>query len=73
MLGETWVVTDRRDGLFVYYRLGDEQIERLPEDVLDSPGERAVPISCSCLCERGMKSFSPLPNQSRKGGLRKLV
>jgi ArsR family transcriptional regulator len=48
ILREADVVEDRRDGTFIYYRLADARIERLLEDVLGSPGERTMPVSCSC-------------------------
>lgn len=56
VLREAEVVTDHRDGLFVYYRLADEQIERLLEEALGPVGERTVPDDCPCpRCEQQRK------------------
>jgi ArsR family transcriptional regulator len=48
VLREAGVVTDRRDGLFVYYRLADREVERLIELALGPAGERSKPVECSC-------------------------
>ena len=48
VLREPGIVSDRRDGLFVYYRLDDDQVERLLREVLGPVGERAEPIECPC-------------------------
>jgi ArsR family transcriptional regulator len=48
VLREAGVVTDRRDGLFVFYRLADEEVERLIEVALGPAGERSKPVECSC-------------------------
>ena len=48
VLREAEIVNDRRDGLFVYYRLDDGQVERLLGEVLGAVGERAEPIECPC-------------------------
>jgi ArsR family transcriptional regulator len=48
VLREAGVVTDRRDGLFVFYRLADEQVERLLEEVLGPVEERKGPLVCCC-------------------------
>jgi DNA-binding transcriptional ArsR family regulator len=47
-LREAGVVVDRKDGLLVYYRLDDPQVERLLEEVLGSAGERTHPQGCPC-------------------------
>jgi len=48
VLREAGVVTDRRDGLLVYYRLADQQVGRLLEEVL-GPAEKATrPPGCPC-------------------------
>jgi len=48
LLREADVVTDRKDGLFVFYRLSDRRVERLLEEVLGPAGERTVPENCPC-------------------------
>ena len=48
VLREEGMVTDRRDGLLVYYRLADGRIERLLEQVLGPAGEPARPPQCPC-------------------------
>jgi ArsR family transcriptional regulator len=48
VLREAGVVTDRKDGLLVYYRLADQQVERLLEEVLGSAGEATRPPDCPC-------------------------
>jgi DNA-binding transcriptional ArsR family regulator len=48
VLREAGVVTDRKDGLLVYYRLDDPQAERLLEEVLGPAGERTRPQGCPC-------------------------
>ncbi len=48
VLREGEVVTDRREGLFVYYRLVDERVERLLEQVLGPAHERREPVECTC-------------------------
>jgi ArsR family transcriptional regulator len=50
VLREAGVVTDRRDGLFVYYRLADEEVEQLIGAALGPPGERSTPAECPCPC-----------------------
>lgn len=47
-LREAQLVADRRDGLFVYYSLGDSDVERILEAMLGPP-EKDGPLSaCSC-------------------------
>jgi DNA-binding transcriptional ArsR family regulator len=48
VLREAGVVTDRRDGLFIYYRLADRDVERLMEVALGPAGARSKPVGCSC-------------------------
>ncbi len=48
VLREGEVVQDRRDGLFVYYRLADERVERLLEQALGPVGVRREPVECPC-------------------------
>ncbi len=48
VLREAGVVSDRRDGLFVYYQLVDGQVERLLQEVLGPAGERTEPAGCPC-------------------------
>jgi DNA-binding transcriptional ArsR family regulator len=42
------VVTDRREGLFVYYRLSDPQVERLLEQALGPAGQPTPIAGCPC-------------------------
>jgi len=48
VLREAGLVTDRKDGLLVYYRLADGRIERLLEQVLGPAGEPTRPPQCPC-------------------------
>jgi DNA-binding transcriptional ArsR family regulator len=48
VLREAGVVEDRKDGLLVYYRLVDPQVEQLLEHVLGPAGEATRPPSCPC-------------------------
>jgi ArsR family transcriptional regulator len=48
VLREAGVVQDRKDGLLVYYRLADPQVERLLEEMLEPAGERTAPAACPC-------------------------
>lgn len=50
LLREAEVVTARKDGLLVYYRLADRRVERLLEEVL-GPAEPATRLR-SCPCPR---------------------
>jgi ArsR family transcriptional regulator len=48
VLREAGVVTDRKDGLLVYYRLDDQRVERLLEEVL-GPIEGLMRLAdCPC-------------------------
>ena len=48
VLREAEVVTARKDGLLVYYRLADRRVERLLEEVL-GPAEQTTRLeSCPC-------------------------
>ena len=52
VLREAGVVTDRREGLFVHYRLSDSQVERLLEQALGPAGQPTAVAGCPCpLCE----------------------
>jgi ArsR family transcriptional regulator len=48
VLRDEGLVIDRRDGTLVYYRLADDRVERLLDDVLGPPGERVCVDSCPC-------------------------
>ena len=48
VLRDAGVVADRREGLFVYYRLADSQVERLLEQMLGPAGEPAPVVGCPC-------------------------
>jgi len=48
VLREAGVVTDRRDGLFVFYRLADLLVEQLLEQTLGPPGEATGVPGCPC-------------------------
>ncbi len=48
VLREAGVVTDRREGTLVYYRLADSRVEALLEEMLGSPGERTCVAGCPC-------------------------
>ena len=48
VLREAKIVSSRRDGLYVIYRLADPEVERLLNQVLGPPGERTEPDGCPC-------------------------
>lgn len=48
VLRDAGVVTDRREGLFVFYRLADPQVERLLEQTLGPAGQPVVVPGCPC-------------------------
>jgi DNA-binding transcriptional ArsR family regulator len=48
VLREAGVVTDRRDGLMVYYCLADRRVERLLEELLGPAGEPTRLTECPC-------------------------
>ena len=48
VLREASVVTDRRDGLFVFYRLADQSVERLLQQILGPAGEPKPVPGCPC-------------------------
>jgi DNA-binding transcriptional ArsR family regulator len=53
VLREAGIVTDDRDGLNVYYRLSNPQVERLLEEVLGpADGPTRLP-GCPCPCCQG--------------------
>ena len=47
-LREAGVIADRKDGLMVYYRLADQQVERLLEQVFGPAGQPTRSADCSC-------------------------
>jgi len=52
-LREANLVTDRREGLYVYYSLSDDRIERLLEVLLGPPQDRSSMEACPCpRCEK---------------------
>jgi len=48
VLREAGVVTDRKDGLLVYYRLADRQVRGVLEKVLGPAGQPTRPPACPC-------------------------
>jgi DNA-binding transcriptional ArsR family regulator len=48
VLREAEVVTDHKDGLFVYYRLSDQRVESLLQAILGTAGECTIPAACPC-------------------------
>ncbi len=48
VLREADLVVDQKDGLLVYYRLANQQVERLLEEVLGPLGERTCIAECPC-------------------------
>jgi DNA-binding transcriptional ArsR family regulator len=48
VLREAGIVTDDKDGLNVYYRLSDPQVERLLKEVLGPAGESRGLPNCPC-------------------------
>jgi DNA-binding transcriptional ArsR family regulator len=48
VLREAGVVTARKDGLLVYYRLSDPRVTQLLKDILGPAGERTTPAACPC-------------------------
>ena len=48
VLREAGVVTDRKDGLLVYYRLNDSRMTRLLKEVLGPEVEPTRPEDCPC-------------------------
>ena len=62
VLREAGVIEGRKQGLYIYYRLVDERVERLLEEVLGPAGEpSAFP---SCACPRCHEESLPLPSGS---------
>ena len=54
VLREAGVVTDRRDGQLVYYRLADPRVTRLLEDMLGPAGQWTSLPACPCpRCQDG--------------------
>ena len=48
VLREAGIVTDERDGLFVFYRLADQNTRRLLEQSLGPAGDRKAVKGCMC-------------------------
>jgi DNA-binding transcriptional ArsR family regulator len=48
VLREANVITDSKDGLFVYYGLSDQRVETLLQVLLGPTGERTAPAACPC-------------------------
>lgn len=48
VLREAGVVTDRKDGLLVYYRLNDSRVMRLLEEILGPASGPSCPAGCPC-------------------------
>lgn len=48
VLREADLVTDHRDGTLIYYRLADQRVERVLQEILGSPGERTCIAECPC-------------------------
>ena len=54
VLREAGAVTDRRDGLFVFYRIADPLVEQVLERTLGPPGKATGVPGCPCpRCEGG--------------------
>ncbi len=52
-LREAELVTDHREGLFIYYRLANPEVEWILESLLGLPRERAPLEKCTCpRCEK---------------------
>jgi ArsR family transcriptional regulator len=59
VLREEDLVTDRREGTLVYYRLADPGVERLLSDVLGPPGVRTNVPECPCpRCRRQAETIA---------------
>ena len=48
VLREAGMVADRKDGLLVYYRLADRQVERLLEEMLGPADQPTRSPACPC-------------------------
>jgi ArsR family transcriptional regulator len=69
-LREADVVTDRREGLFVYYSLSDVRVARILEALLGPPEERGPVETCSCpRCE----TMSSAERDIERSGVSSLV
>lgn len=54
VLREAGVVTDRKDGQLVFYRLADPRVEQLLEQTLGPAGKRVSVEGCPCpRCQNG--------------------
>ncbi len=60
VLREGGVIEGRKRGLFVYYRLTDERVERLLQETLGPAGKPISLPSCACPhCRGGAENPSP--------------
>ncbi len=57
VLREAGVIASRKQGLYVYYRLSDERMERMLEESLGPAGEAHSLPHCSCPCCRSNESL----------------
>ena len=48
VLREAGLVTDRKDGLLVYYRIDDRQVKHMLEEALGPAGEPTCVPTCPC-------------------------
>jgi DNA-binding transcriptional ArsR family regulator len=64
VLREAEVVADRKDGLLVFYRLADQQVERLLENVLGPAGEPTCVPGCPCPHCQTEGQIVPEPTQA---------
>jgi ArsR family transcriptional regulator len=53
VLREAGVVSDRKDGLNVFYHVSDAQVERMLQEVLGSVGPPTRSANCPCPCCQG--------------------
>lgn len=68
VLREANLVTDRREGLFVYYSLNDVRVEQVLEAMLGPPEEHGPVKTCSCPhCEMTSSMESAAENHSEEG------
>ena len=48
ILREANIVIDERDGMLVYYRLTDELVQHILDDLLGLPNPRRTLLGCTC-------------------------
>ena len=69
VLREAGVVTDRKDGLLVYYSVADLQVEHLLEEVLGPAGEPTCVPGCPCPnCQAGNRMAPALVSDAEVRG-----